>query len=273
MRENHTTKRTDASRAEPRPIDSIAQLRVMPRDRRENQHEFPSSSGRARILIADTSAQLRRRIRDMLTNERGIFVVGEIAQASDLTTCCVDLSPDILLFGLGNNGNSGYALAALAVMKRTVRADPSKGAIVLVDGTSAEEIVASLRAGAQGVVRRDVSKYTLLETVACVMAGGAALDPHLTKTMFEYLVSHDSPSGDFQTATIASAVRQALSPREREVLLSLARGCRNDEIAAQLGVSVGTVKTHLRHIYRKLEVEDRISAVLAAFQLRPSDAA
>ena len=226
-----------------------------------------------RVLIADRSEYLRRRIREMFAGEREFRVVGEIALPQDLARACVNLSPDIAVLGLGAYGDGPYAWSVLAALRRIVHASTLVRAIVLVSSDTPEEFLQSLRAGARGVLLRDLSKRTLLDAVGDVMAGGAAFDRRLAGMIFEYLADNAGRGSPRAPRPVDPAVLRALSPREREVLHSLAQGLRNSEIAARLGVSVGTVKTHLRHIYRKLEVSDRVSAVLKAFQLRLPEAA
>jgi len=226
-----------------------------------------------RVLIADRSEHLRRRIREMFADEREFKVVGEIALPRDLAIACVNLSPDIAVLGLGAYGDGPYAWSVLAALRRIVHASTLTGAIVLVSNDTPEDFLQSLRAGARGVLLSDLSKHTLLDAVGDVMAGGAALDRRLTGTIFECLAEGAGHGAPDAPRPMDPTVLRALSPREREVLHALARGHRNKEIAAQLGVSVGTVKTHLRHIYHKLEVSDRVAVVLKAFQLRLPEAA
>lgn len=226
-----------------------------------------------RILVADRSEHSRRRIREMFAYERDFKVVGEAALPQDLTEACAMFSPDIVILGLEAYGDEPFAWSALAGLKQAFYATTLVGAIVLVSSDAPEEFLESLRAGAKGVLLRDMSNRTLLDAVDDVMAGGAALDRRLTDMVFEYLASHAGPGARDTPWPMDPIVRQTLSPREQDVLYSLAQGLRNYEIAARLGVSVGTVKTHLRHIYRKLEVSDRISAVLKAFQLCLPEAA
>ena len=228
-----------------------------------------SSASRApvRVLIADRSEQFRWRIREMFADEREFSVVDEIVLPYDLIAACVNLSPHIVLLGLGADRDGPDAWPAIAALKRIIHAVTLVGVIVLVSSDTPEDSVQSLRAGARGLLLRDVPKRTLLDAVGDVMAGGAALDRRLTGMIFECLAdgavfgTRDAPR------KMDPTVLRALSPREQDVLRSLAQGLRNQEIAAQLGVSVGTVKTHLRHIFHKIEVSDRVSAVLKAFQL------
>ena len=220
-----------------------------------------------KVLIADRSEQFRWRIREMFADEREFSVVGEIALPYDLIAACVNLSPHIVVLGLGAHHDGPDALSAIAALKRIIHAVTLVGVIVLVSSDTAEDSVQSLRAGARGVLLRDLSKRTLLDAVGDVMAGGAALDRRLTGMIFDCLAEGAVSGSRDAQRPMDPAVLRALSPREQEVLRSLAQGLRNKEIAAQLGVSVGTVKTHLRHIFHKLEVSDRVSAVLKAFQL------
>lgn len=235
--------------------------------------ESATSPDHVRILIADGADHLRRRIREMFTHDRWCRVVGEIASPHQIEVACLNLSPDILFLGLDGVNNVRDGVSALTALRQMVSAVPFVGVIVLVAGDTAEELLGPLRAGARGVFLRDAPTSTLLEAVGDVMAGNAALDPRLTSTIFEYLAAGSGfIPADTQHPKMDTAVLQALSPREGEVLHALARGQRNEEIAAQLGIGVGTVKTHLQHIYSKLGVPDRTSAVLAAFQLRLPEA-
>ena len=235
--------------------------------------EASTSSAPVRVLIADRSEHMRQRIREMFADERQFGVVGEITLSHDRAVACANLSPDIVVLGLGAYRGGTDTWSALAALKQTIHAATLVGAIVLVSSDTPEEFMLSLRAGARGVLLRDLSKRTLLDAVGDVMAGGAALDRRLTGMIFECLADRAVSGTRDAPRPMDPNVLRALSPREQEVLHSLAQGLRNKEIAAQLRVSVGTVKTHLRHIYHKLEVSDRVSAVLEAFQLRLPEAA
>ena len=225
---------------------------------------------RARILIADSAELMRRGIREVFNRDRRFVVVGEVAQAQEVAQASLQLTADVILLGLwpGHSGDSEVP-AGVAAIQETLRVAPFVRVIALVAGDTVEDLLEPAQAGIKGVLLRDASASTLLEAVRDVLAGGAALDPRLTRSLFDYLAAGASlPPADVPEARLDPAVLHVLSPREQEVLLSLAQGCRNKEIAAQLGVSVGTVKTHLRHIFRKLEVDDRTAAVLTALQVR-----
>lgn len=229
----------------------------------------PARQDQVRILIADDDWQLRRHVREAFVHDRWFMVVGEIAKARDVTSACLAHSPDIVFFGLLDHSERG-APSAIAALRRTVRAAPLVDVIALVAGNAAETFLGPLRAGARGILLRDAPAATLQEAVGEVMAGSPAIDPRLIGPVFDYLAERPDPVAGTR---LDPDVLLALSRREGEVLQLLARGYRNEKIAGELGVHVGTVKTHLRSIYRKLAVDDRTSAVLAAFQLRLPEAA
>lgn len=227
-----------------------------------------------RILIADASAASRRRIREAFEQDRWFNVAGEVARLQELPQACRALAPDVAFVGLGGEPYDPDGEVARAALRQSMRCLPSPNVIALIEGDSTEDLLEPMRAGAKGVLLRDAPAPTLLEAVADVMAGSAALDPRLTGTLFDHLAATATQQTPDETRLrLHPAVVRALSPREQEVLELLARGRRNKEIAAQLGVSVGTVKTHLRHIYRKLTVSDRTAAVLTALHLRLPEAA
>jgi len=237
--------------------------------------ESTGNPTQVRVLIADGSMATRRSIRTVFDNDRWFCIVDEIGRPQEFVNACVELAPDIVILGLSGSAGDPEGLAMKAAFHRALRAVPALCVIAIVAGDSAEELLEPVRGGARGVLLRDAPANTLLEAVGEVLAGSAALDPRLTGTLFEYLAAGSGFffATDPPRLRMHPAVMRALSPREQEVLLLLAQGNRNKEIAAQLGVSVGTVKTHLRHIYRKLTVSDRTAAVLTALQLRLPEAA
>jgi two-component system response regulator DegU len=227
-----------------------------------------------RVLIADGAELVRRGIRDVLAQDRRFAVVGEVERSVDLMDSCMELRPDIVLVGAGADVGDD-AQSSLAALRHARRVAPVR-AIVLVDAERVESLVDAVRAGAQGVLLRDSAGELLIQAMSDVLDGGAALDPRLIRNLFQSwqtAVGAALAGGEAQSPQLAPAILRALSPREQEVLRALAQGYRNKEIAVHLGVSVGTVKTHLRHIFRKLTVSDRTSAVLTALQARLPEAA
>jgi DNA-binding NarL/FixJ family response regulator len=235
--------------------------------------ETAGAPAQVRILIADGSIAVRRRLLEVFVHDRWLSVVGEAGRPQELVDACVQLAPDVAIIGLAGSIGDPEGLAMKAAFHRALRAVPALSVIAVVSSDSAEELLEPVRAGARGVLLQDAPPSTLLEAIGEVLAGGAALDPRLTGTLFEHLAMGSGSTIDPLRLRMHPAVLRALSPREQEVLRLLGQGNRNKEIAVQLSVSVGTVKTHLRHIYRKLSVGDRTAAVLTALQLRLPEAA
>ena len=231
-----------------------------------------SEQERARVLIVESAELVRQGIRGVLTRDRQFVVVEEIARPQEMARACADRSPDLVFLGLGRDGSD--RAQGLTALRDTLRGLPSALIIVLVDGDAEDDLLAPAQAGASGVLLRNAPADTVLEAARHVLEGGCVLDPHLTRKLFDQLSSElrlsvatvDGPSLDMSTL-------RSLSPREREVLQLLCQGLRNKAIAARLGVTIGTVKTHLRHIFRKLKVDDRTGAVLTALRVRLREAA
>ena len=217
----------------------------------------------ARILVADGAELVRRGIGDVLARDRRLRMVGQIARLSDAPSTALKYAPDLIFFGLMNAGDA-------AALRGTVQSGRAP-VIALVDGSQVDSMLEAVRAGASAVLRRDASARIMLDAVWNVLQGRGAIDPALVSGLFSYLAapSESSASGP----VLHPAVLRLLSPRERDVLVGLAHAKRNKEIAQELGVSVGTVKTHLRHIFRKLTVNDRTGAVLTALQPHDREAA
>lgn len=227
----------------------------------------------SRVVVAESAELVRRGICDVLGRDSRLSVVDQIARPEDVARAALDLVPDVILFGLTPSEGSGADSPGMAALRNAVSLNPSVRVIVLIDSDDIDVLLAALRAGVKGALLRDASADVVLEAVSNVLDGAAALDPRLARALFEYLAGLAGPSFDATGPRLHPAVLRLLSPREREVLAALARGKRNKEIGAELGVSVGTVKTHLRHIFRKLTVADRTSAALTALQARLPDAA
>jgi DNA-binding NarL/FixJ family response regulator len=232
-----------------------------------------NSRVRGRVLIAVGAELVSRGIRDALAGDERYQVVGELTSAETLAASAAALRPDVVLLGL-DGGDDRATEVQLGWLRTTLARLPSLRVIVLVEGEAGGYVLAAVQAGAQGVLRRDVP--AMAQALADVLDGGAVIDTRLARSLFAawraglHTRRELSPG---EKVALSPVVLRELSPREQEVLRSLAMGYRNKEIAAQLGVSVGTVKTHLRHIFRKLTVSDRTSAVLTALQARVSEAA
>ena len=218
-----------------------------------NEHQ---PAGRTRVLFADSVELFRRGLRDLLVSDGRFAVAAEAARLEDVAVAYKRARPDVALVAATSEGEAMTALFGLAQVDRRARV------LLLISDETRVPLLRIIRAGAQGILRRDASPATILTALDDVAKGGAALDQRLAATLFRALAGSIAPEST--SAAILPSVVSLLSKREREVLEALALGRRNKQIGADLGVSVGTVKTHLRHIFRKLDVEDRTAAVLVA---------
>ena len=223
---------------------------------------------RVRVMIVESSELVRLGIRDVLTSNRDFVVVGETSLHQEAVDASAELLPDITFLGLSRSrqNNSGQ-LAGLEALNQILRANPHARVIALVDGDEMADVLLAVRAGAKGVLLRNTPADALQEAVLHVLDGDCALDPGLTRFLFEHIASNPSQLGMVGTTTEQNpSVRVPLSARELEVLTWMAEGLRTKEIAAQMMISPGTVKSHIRHIFEKLHVTDRTSAVIASLR-------
>ena len=224
---------------------------------------------RVRVLIAEPAELVRRGIRDVLTSNRNFVIVGEFAWHGDAIDASAKLLPDITFLGFSRSrhDNSGQ-LAGLEALDQILLGNPHARVVALVDGDELADVLLAVRAGAKGVLLRSTPADALQEAVLHVLDGDCALDPGLTRSLFESIASNPSQLRMIGTTPEQKpSVRVPLSARELEVLSWMAEGLGNKEIAARMTISTGTVKTHISHIFGKLHVTDRMSAVLASLRL------
>jgi DNA-binding NarL/FixJ family response regulator len=207
-----------------------------------------------RVLLVDDQELVRAGLRGILREQFGFEVVGECANGSSVPQSVAALHPDVVLMDVRMPVVDGVE----ATRQLTAR-DGSPPVLVLTTFDDDEILAAALRAGAAGFVLKDVPAEDLQRAVRAVAAGGAWLDPSVTgRVLAVYRGTAAAPRG--HDPALAS-----LTAREREVLALIGRGLSNPEIAAQLVVGEGTVKTHVNHIFAKLGLRDRAAAVVFAF--------
>ncbi len=227
-----------------------------------------------KALVAERAELLRRGVSDVLTRAGGFTVVCELSDLEAVGEAVADLAPDIAFVGLelADARGSGGGEALLGALEQALRRAPGVRLIVLMDGGSVSDLFQAVRAGARGVLRRDAPAHMLLEAAQEVLAGGCALDPRLTRSLFEHVTAQGTlRDSGWPAMELDPSVISALSPVERRVLRALALSRGNKEIAAGLGTTVGTVRQYVRSIYRKLGVYDRTAAVLVALRARLPD--
>jgi DNA-binding NarL/FixJ family response regulator len=207
-----------------------------------------------RVVIIDDDVATRIGLRVIMNAEPDIEVVGEGASAEEAYALIPRLEPDIVLMDVQLPGDDG-----IAATERITLGPAEQGPRVIVLTTFDREDYAfrSLRAGASGFLLKRARAEDLTEAVRTVASGNALPAPHVTRTLIErFAVS--SPERE-------SAV-QTLTDRERETLVLIASGHSNHEIAVELSISTETVKSHVKHVFMKLDARDRSQAVIAAYE-------
>jgi DNA-binding NarL/FixJ family response regulator len=207
-----------------------------------------------RVLLVDDQELVRAGLRGILLARLGFDVVGECADGSEVTAAVDSLAPDVVLMDVRMPVVDGVQAT------RELRGrDGSPPVLALTTFDDDEVLAGILRAGASGFVLKGVPAEDLHRAVRVVADGGAWLDPAVTSRVLAIYRSAPSPRPARDDGL------DALTGREREVLALIGQGKTNAEIAAELFVGEGTVKTHINHVFTKLQLRDRAAAVVFAF--------
>ncbi len=209
-----------------------------------------------RLLLADDEALVRTGMRMILEAEPEFEVVGEATDGVEAIESARRLRPDVVLMDIRMPKLDG-----LRATRRLLDATGGKSRVVILTTFEIDEYVyEALRAGASGFLLKTAPADQLVASVRAAMAGDALLSPSVTRKLVEEFVRR-SPSGPHATPGL-----DQLSDREREVLKLVAQGLSNSEIAGTLHLSEATVKTHVGHILDKLDLRDRVQAVVLAYE-------
>ena len=206
-----------------------------------------------RVLIVDDDALVRSGLRLMLDGAAGISIVGEAADGDEVPAAVDRCAPDVVLLDLRMPRVNGItALRRLAARPRAPRV------LVLTTFDADRNVLQALRAGAAGFLLKDTPPAQIAAAVRAVAAGDPMLSPQITRRLM------DRVAGAADAAESARARLEALTPRERDVVLALAEGLANAEIATSLEMSVATVKAHVSRVLEKLELSNRTQLALLA---------
>jgi DNA-binding NarL/FixJ family response regulator len=209
-------------------------------------------AGTPRVLIADDQALIRHGFRLILTT-RGIDVAGEAADGAEAVTAARRLSPDVVLMDIRMPGMDG-----LEATRRILAHSPHCRVLMLTTFDLDRYVYQALALGASGFLLKDVTPEHLAAAVRLVGTGDALLAPSITRRLVErFAVDEPRPLH----RDLAD-----LTPREAEVLTLVGRGLSNTELAAELGLSEATVKTHVSRVFAKLGLRDRAQAVVVAYE-------
>lgn len=215
-----------------------------------------------RVLIVDDDVLTRVGLRTILDAEPDIAVVAEAADGLEAQELAEDLTPDVVLMDVRMRPIDGVEATQRITGSRDGRDEERPRVIVLTTFDHDEYVFGALRAGASGFLLKRIRAEELVEAVRVVADGEALLTPEVTRR----LVADFASRTDGSTRSLEDVDR--LTPREREVLVLIACGLSNREIASWLTVSLETVKTHVKRIFTKLGVRDRAQAVVAAYEAR-----
>jgi DNA-binding NarL/FixJ family response regulator len=206
------------------------------------------------VLVVDDQRLVRAGFRVILEGNAGITVIGEAADGLEAVAFARRLRPAVVLMDIRMPNMDGLAAT------RAILAETGSRVLMLTTFGSDEYVYAALRAGASGFLLKDAPAEHLIAAVRSVAAGDALIDPSITRRLIEQFVIATRPKNE-EPAQLA-----ALTARERDVLRLVAKGMSNGEIAVQLVVEESTVKTHVARILMKLDLRDRVQAVVLAYE-------
>jgi len=208
-----------------------------------------------RVLIVDDDVATRVGLRVIMNAEPDIEVVGESGSAEDAYRQIAEVEPDVVLMDVQLPGADGITATKRITSQSTENSGPR--VIVLTTYELDDYVFRSLEAGASGFLLKRAHAEDLTNAVRSVASGNALPTPVLAQKLIEQFAAWSS---ERRTSV------DALTEREREVLVLIARGKSNQELAGELTISLDTVKSHIRHVFTKLGVRNRAQAVIAAYE-------
>lgn len=215
--------------------------------------EPPSAAGeRIRIAVVDDHTLFRRGIIALLSRVPDFVIVGEAADGAEGIKLVARHRPDVVLLDLHMPGISGAE-----AMKAILAQAPETQVVMLTVSEDAEDLMTALRSGAGGYLLKNIDSDFLVDSIRRAAVGDSVISPEMTAKLVRGIRGEPAPSPSPQPT---------LSPREREILGFLARGASNKEIARDLAVAESTVKIHVQHILRKLELSSRVQAAVWAVE-------
>ena len=206
------------------------------------------------VLLADDQALVREGFRLIIEVEPDIEVVGEAGDGVETVEQAKRLRPDVILMDIRMPGLDG-----IAATRRLAQAGVAARVLVLTTFDRDDYLYEAMKAGASGFLLKDARRDQLVHAIRTVATGDALLSPALVRRLVEDFCRRPPPGGP------PPAVAE-LTQRELEVLRLVARGLSNTETAKELFLSEATVKTHLAHVMQKLDLRDRVQAVVLAYE-------
>ena len=206
-----------------------------------------------RVLVADDQSLVRGGFRMLLAGEPDFEIVAEASNGLEAVEKAARFQPSVVLMDIRMPELDG-----LEASRRILAADPGARILILTTFDLDEYVFEALRIGASGFVLKDEPPEQLIAAIRTVAAGDALLSPTITKRVIEQFMRLPRQT--------PPAALEELTEREREIFLLIAKGLSNAEIGRELFISETTVKTHVTHVFQKLDVRDRVQAVVLAYQ-------
>lgn len=207
-----------------------------------------------RVLLADDLTLIRQGIRALLSVVEDVEIVGEVASADDAVRLARETTPDVILMDQDMPGDTLEATRAIK------EATPEVEIIVMTDRLDDVKALHAIEAGATGYILKDIPVANLAAALRAVCNGRAFFHPEITRKLMERLAHLTKERSRLRLES------EGLTARELDVLIELAKGSTDREIAAKFVVAEGTVKTHVRHILHKLGVRNRTQAVASVLR-------
>ncbi|MGI8692152.1 MAG: response regulator [Geodermatophilaceae bacterium] len=208
-----------------------------------------------RVVVVDDQEMVRAGIAALLDGHDAIEVVGQAADGASALRVTAEVHPDVVLMDIRMPGMDG-----LTATRRLLAGGADAPRVLVLTTFDADQYVFdALRAGASGFLLKGARPADLVDAVRVVAAGDALLAPSVTRRLVEHFAGSGPP-------LVAASCTPELTPREREVLVLIARGLSNTQIAAALVLAEQTVKTHVSHVLTKLGLRDRAQAVVHAYE-------
>jgi len=224
------------------------------------------------VLLVDDQELMRMAFRMVIESQADLRVVGEAATGEQAVTRARELSPDVVLMDVRMPDLDG-----VEATRRIVASGSDARVIILTTFDLDEYVYAGLRAGASGFLLKDAQPAELLAAIRAVASGDAVVAPSITRRLLDAYAHRLRPpaepaerderdEGDSEIDSLKREQLVALTVREREVLMLVARSLSNAEIAERLVVTEATVKSHVGHILAKLQLRDRVQIVVFAYE-------
>lgn len=226
--------------------------RGIPRPGTNSVREF---SRLMRVLIADDEDLMRAGLIELLTADPEIAIIGEASSGHEAVELARRLAPDVVLMDVRMPDLDG-----IAATRELSRVAPNAKVLILTTFDQDDYVFGALRAGASGFLVKRTRPEDLIAAVRTIASGDSLLSPSVTRRVIDRMAQQPTPELSHQ------ARLDDLTPREREVLELIARGLSNREIAAALVVEKSTIRTHVRRILMKLDLRDRVQAVIFAYE-------